>query len=237
MSGVVTLDEYEALDRPHIEFLIEGLIPKPGLVLLLGEAGAGKSFLALQIALAVAQGQPFEGHHVRQGKVLYLQFDMSELVQKHRISQLRLAGVHTHGPIYTLHPDTLPKGVNILHPQHYTLLQDAISSCDPSLIIIDVLREIHNAEEDDSTAMKIVGDALTSLVGQRACLILHHPRKIATGLEPKVVDSSRGSSYLAGKVDAVWLLHNNYLYIGKSRFNESTKYRAKRLKNGLWSLS
>lgn len=235
MADIVTLDEYADMNRPHVEFLIDGLIPKPGLVLFLGEAGAGKSFMALQIAFAVAQGGSFFHSSAKRGTVLYLQFDMSELIVRDRILKLREANVNTSGPIYTLHPATAPKGLNILKPEGYAILDDAIQKANPDLIIYDVLREMHNADEDNSSEMKPVGDALATLTGHRAGLILHHPKKIAWGLEPKTIDASRGSSYLPGKVDAVWLLHDGYFYIGKSRFAVGGKYRVKRLASGLWT--
>lgn len=236
-SMLVTLDEYVSLERPNIQFIVDGLIPRPGLVLLLGKPGAGKSFLALQIALAVAQGKSVMGKATKQGKVLFFQFDMGEAAGKKRLQDLKNLDIDISGPVYTLHPDMLPTGVNIRDPKSYAVLANAIAEADPDLVIFDVLREMHNADEDSSSEMKIVGDLLMALVVNRAALILHHVRKIADGLEPNVIDASRGSSYLTGKVDSVWMLHDGYFYIGKSRFNIGGKYRTKRLASGLWALS
>ena len=236
MADIVTLNEYLDLDRPNVDFLIDGLIPKPGMVLLLGEAGAGKSYMALQMALAIAQGGTFFHAKCKRGRVLYLQLDEGELALRYKLADLRdKHGIDISGHIYLLHPATAPKGINILQPHYFAILEDAIRKADPDLIVFDVLREIHNADEDSSTEMKPVGDALTKLGNGRAVLILHHPKKIAYGLDPKVVDSSRASTYLPGKVDALWLLHDGYLHIGKSRFAAGGKYRVKRLKSGLWS--
>ena len=237
MANVLTLDQYADLDRPEIRYLIEGYIPKPGLILFLGEAGAGKSFMALQIAMAVAQGGKVFDTQASKGNVLYFQFDMSELIVRERIKKLRQAGVNTSGPIYTLHPETAPVTTNILDPACYAHLQDAVDKSNPDLIIFDVLAEMHSVDEDSSSEMKPVGDAIMTLCKGRCGLILHHPRKTTWGIEPKVIDASRGSSYLPGKVDAVWMMHDGYFYIGKSRFSMGAKLKLKRLPSGLWALA
>lgn len=234
MAVLVTLDDYTDLPRPNVEYLIHELIPRPGMVLLLGEAGSGKSFLSLQLALAVAQGGIFFHSRAKQGKVLMIQTDMSELIVRERVKNLRKAGVDTRGPIYTMHPEKQPVTIDLLKAEGFKCLAEAIAEADPVLIIFDVLRELHSADEDNSTEMKHVGDAIMELCKGRSGFILHHTTKIRMGDELKPVNASRGSSYLPGKVDAVWLLHDGYLHIGKSRFAASGKYRVKRAASGLW---
>ena len=232
MSNLVTLDEYVTLPRPNLEWIVQDLIPRPGLILLLGEAKSGKSFLALQLALAISKGEKFLNKTTTKSKVLFLQFDTSELVWRERMRKIQDAGVSLSSNIYMLHPATQPKGMNILDQKLNGYLRDAIRDCNPDVIIFDVLREIHNGDEQDSTAMKMVGDQLMSLLDGRAGIVLHHPKKLGE-LPPKVIDSARGSSYLAGKADAVWLLHQGILHI-ESRLEHSEQHRAVRMENGLW---
>ena len=52
-------------------WLVKGLFTAEGLGLLFGESGAGKSFLAVHLALCVAYGLPFFGRKVRQGGVAF----------------------------------------------------------------------------------------------------------------------------------------------------------------------
>jgi hypothetical protein len=55
--------------------LIAGLLPHRSLSIVVGDSGLGKSPLLYQAALCVAQGIPFLGHEVSQGRVLYLDFE------------------------------------------------------------------------------------------------------------------------------------------------------------------
>ena len=62
----------EMADLPAPEWMIDGLVPQDGLVVLYGVPAAGKSFLALDWALSVATGVPWLGREVREGEVVYI---------------------------------------------------------------------------------------------------------------------------------------------------------------------
>lgn len=53
-------------------WLIKGIFPHQGIGLIVGESGAGKTFLAIHAALCVAWGLPFFGKRTRPGGVLYI---------------------------------------------------------------------------------------------------------------------------------------------------------------------
>jgi hypothetical protein len=59
-------------------WLIDGLLPANGLGLLIGPPKKGKSTLARQAAVAVADGTDFLGRKVKQGKVLYSSLEETE---------------------------------------------------------------------------------------------------------------------------------------------------------------
>lgn len=55
------------------EWLVRGMIPKGAVGLLSGQSGAGKSFVALDLAVSVIAGEPFAGRKVRaRGGVLFV---------------------------------------------------------------------------------------------------------------------------------------------------------------------
>lgn len=217
---VVTLEQYAGMDRPDIQWLVRGLLPMPGFALLLGQPKSGKSFLALQLALAVAKGQDFMGHAATQGRVLYLQFDTSEMVWRDRLQGLREEGHDIAGQVYMIDPKYQPTWANVLQQETQQAISQAVEKCDPSLIVIDVLREIHSSDENDSTEMKIVCDVLRRLTHGRAVLLLHHTHKLGAVEEPDPISCLRGSSYVAGMAETIWLVHKNLLYVSP-RFTET----------------
>lgn len=62
--------EFAVAVRTH--WIVKGILPAAELAVLYGESGSGKSFMALDLAAAIAQGTPWRGHRVRQGSVVYL---------------------------------------------------------------------------------------------------------------------------------------------------------------------
>ena len=233
MIRTVTFSDYAALERPMLDWLIPGVLPRPGMVLLLGEPFAGKSFLALQIGLSLAQGGMFLHKKCVQSRVLYLQFDPSEMVWRDRILGIQKAGVKLDGPLFMPHPDDTPRAMNILTAESQQYLVGSLEAAHPDVVIIDVLREIHSSDEQDSTQMKQIGDAIMQLFHGYTLIILHHTRKFDSEKPIEVINSSRGSSYLTGKADATWLIHNSKLYT-VSRFSSPATYNMERLPCGLW---
>src|SRR5882724_12138908 len=71
---ILTPDELSqrAAKLKSLEYLIDGLIPKQGISITVGDSGLGKSPLLYQTAICVAAGMPFMGRPVRQGPVLYM---------------------------------------------------------------------------------------------------------------------------------------------------------------------
>lgn len=233
---IITFEDYVNLPRPSVHWLVDGLIPKPGIVLLVGEAKAGKSFLALDIALRVARGDKVLGQSTQKSKVLYLNLDMAEPEVRERGETLVKEGVDISAPnLLVVHPEDELRPLNILQPGGYAWLAQTVKLADPALIVVDVLREVHTEEENDSTAMKRVFDGLEGAFKHRAVLYVHHTKKFPADMvgDPNPVTASRGSTYLTGKAHAFWLLYQSRLHI-VTRSGESRKLHARRQVSGMW---
>jgi AAA domain len=87
-KGRWTADELLRAQFPPIVWVIPNLLPE-GLSFLAGRLKLGKSWLALQIAQAVAYGGLFFGDPVEQGPVLYLALEDSERRLKSQMHQQR----------------------------------------------------------------------------------------------------------------------------------------------------
>jgi RecA-family ATPase len=99
----------------------------------------------------------------------------------------------------------------------------------PKLVIIDNLRKIFSGDENSSDIMSEVFTILNGVFKQQAVIYIHHTHKLSPPPGQKVqarvapVDAARGSSFLTGEVDAVYLLYGNKLSTDV-RFDESTEY-------------
>lgn len=67
---VVPAGEFSRGQRPG--WIMKGIIPRAELVVLFGESGSGKSFLALDMLAAIARGINWRGHRTNQGRVVYI---------------------------------------------------------------------------------------------------------------------------------------------------------------------
>jgi len=55
------------------EWIIDHVLPQESLTVMFGESGCGKSFIALDMGLAIARGADWQGHEIgRQGAVVYI---------------------------------------------------------------------------------------------------------------------------------------------------------------------
>ena len=230
----LTLEQFADLPDTGSCYLIDKFIPCPGRVLLVGPPKKGKSYLALQIGLAIAQGTRFLGRPSTSGRVLYLQYDTPHSLWLDRMKDLKSAGVSLAGNFHVLAPDDTKPNLDILkEPADVAYLMEAVADIHPKLVIIDTLRKIHSGDENDSGSMNKVFDILNHIFKECAVLFVHHTHKLSPppGMKathrPIPSDAARGSSFTTGEVDATYLLYNNALSTD-CRFDESTHYTAER---------
>lgn len=206
---VLSAGVYLGMPRPRLQYVWDKMIPLPGIVVLAGEPFAGKSHFALQLAHHLSTGSPFGSRKTTACKVLYLMLE-SEMVWHELLEKGVRSGMHYHRNLYIPAPDfnLRPKWTNIAEKATRDWIVAMVDACDPDVIIIDPLRDLHSLDEQDSTQMKIVSDAMLALMGGRALVIIHHMKKIAGDIvDPDPILSVRGSSQITAKADAVWLLH------------------------------
>ena len=221
-SDAVPLDEYQELPRPATTWLVDQFISASGITNLFSAPKVGKSFLALDLARAVSQGEPswLNQTILRQAKVLYVQLDTPRSLWSERIAKLREAGISFDTNDIT--PETprachyfliadmeqAPYPFNVHDPECVAWLQGQINKHQPELVIIDTLREVHDLDEDKATPMKSVLTALRAATMPKegsppALLIISHSRKSNPKFDGGLMDEGRGANYVAGRSDVV----------------------------------
>ncbi len=192
---------YDAVFPPPV-FAVDGLIPE-GLTLLIARPKIGKSWMALQLGVAVGTGGHALGQTVKQGKALYLALEDSPLRMQSRMFKMQRAPRATDMTIvHTWRP--------LSEDAALTELMTKIEEGGYTLVIVDTLqRAVGGASvvKDAARLSKILGTLQQfALQNHIALVIVHHSRKSATDIATgggDVIDDAMGGTEIAGVTDAV----------------------------------
>lgn len=184
--------------RPRPRWFVRGLLPERALAVIYGEPGSGKTFLVLDLALAVARGVPWLGLRARQGGVLYvacegaLRSRLEAYLSHHELAADQLSRLRV-----------IESSVNLLDPGADLELMiarvgEAARDVDGvSVVVIDTLnRAMSGGNEnapDDMGAMIAAAARITAATGAIVIFVHHCGKDAARG--------SRGHSSLKGAAD------------------------------------
>lgn len=184
-----------------VGYLVKGWLSTSALSVLFGPSNAGKTFVALSIAMHVAAGVEWRGCKVTQGPVLYIAAEGGFGVLN------RLAAFKQVHPEMATAPFTLlPIGVDLHAREDAKIIAALLRDRRPALIVVDTLaRSIGEGDENTAkdTAMFVRNcDLMREQTGAHV-LIIHH-----TGKDED--RGARGSSALRAAVDTEILVSSNH---------------------------
>ena len=194
---------------------VSGWFCRGDLVLLAGEAGAGKSAVSLDLAFAAASGGLWLGSLPIEDRlrVSVLDLEMSRELAAHRLRAQAIGRGLDARTAATL-PLVYRCGcrIDLRGDGGWRALEEAASNAD--VVILDSLvRVVGDLNLNDSAAVSEVFGRLRRVAESTgaALIVLHHLRKRPqgprrSGDEGPTLDAIRGSSDLAASCDAVWLL-------------------------------
>ena len=197
-----TVDELLSANFPQPRWIVPAILPV-GLASLAGRPKLGKSWLALQLAIAVAGGGRFLDTPVERGPVLYLALEDSPRRLKSRLEALKAAaGVPLH-----FHTDWLPLNGEAGGMED---LQRLAARMQPRLIVIDTLARSFTSFVDWNDLARTTGalGGLQSLALDRDLCVLcvDHHRKVGA-MAADVIDDILGSTGKSAVVDTAWGLY------------------------------
>jgi AAA domain len=155
-------------------YLVKGIIPKAGLVVIWGPPKCGKSYLIFTIALHVALGWEYRARRVQQGMVVYLALEGQDGFGA-RAAAFRSRYLDGTGDV----PDFfLIRERTDLIRDHQALIQCIATQCEgaPTAVVIDTLnRSLAGSESDDKDMGAYVraADAIREKFNC-AVIIVHH---------------------------------------------------------------
>jgi hypothetical protein len=190
-----TADELLTTVIPEPQWVIEGFIPQ-GLSILGGRPKIGKSFLGLQLAVAIATGREIFGKTVAQGPVLYLALEDNPLRIQKRLKKL---GAKTGTPI------RFEFAWPIMRQGGLEQLERVLSADSISFAIIDTMsRVLGRLDQMDIADMSDSFSSLQTIAMNYATPILgidHHRKPNGMGKDP--IDDLMGSTGKSAPVDTV----------------------------------
>ncbi|MBV9199729.1 MAG: AAA family ATPase [Alphaproteobacteria bacterium] len=177
-------------------YLVKGLIPRIGLVIVYGAPKCGKTFWVTDVMLRVALGREYRGHRVEKGAVVYIACE-GERGLAGRLEAFRrrcLAPEDNQDPPFYLLPTRLDLVSEVELLAHEIAGQ--VGDERPVAIVVDTLnRSLRGSESNDQD----MGDYIKAADRLRetfdcAVIIIHH-----CGIDDK---RPRGHTSLAGAADA-----------------------------------
>ena len=185
-------DLAHAVPAPQV-FWWDGLMPADHVTSLQGHGGAGKSWLALMLAVSIATGRPFFGHATRRGKVLYFSAEDPGNLVRRRLAQIcrewgidpatlasDLHVLDATEPAPGLFAELRPGGARMgaTTPTYHALVQ-YITANAIDVVMVDNASDTFEADEINRAAVRAFIRSLALLVRPRggAVMLLAHVSK------------------------------------------------------------
>lgn len=203
-----TLPEEEPLgdlnDIPELApELIDGVLREGHKMLLAAPSKAGKSFLLMELAVCVAEGIPWLGRNVKQGKVLYVNLELDPVSCKHRFRDI-YGAMRCHGHendilVLNLRGRSVP--LDRLAP---TLIR-RYKERGLKAIIIDPIYKVITGDENAASDMAAFCNLFDSIAAECGCAMVysHHFSKGAASKYTNSADRASGSGVFARDPDAI----------------------------------
>jgi hypothetical protein len=208
---------HDVMNTQSASDIVEALAWPDCLTVLAAESGAGKTFLLLDLAGAVADGEPWHGRTTLQGSVLYLAYEGAlalRLRALHHIARRQITHLYIVEPRDPLSPRLTREGE--LQSIGELAVQEALSALRARLaraglpplrlLLIDTVRASLSGSEDSSESVSGYLRAVRRLMAvvPGAATVLAHHAGWQDGDTPR--KRERGSSAWRGNCDATLYL-------------------------------
>ena len=181
--------------------VVDALIPMNGPTVIYGDGSASKSYTCIAIAIAVAAGEPFCGMAVRQGGVLYIDYEDSEEGWHLRLWRLYQGMGCTEEPRLPIYRWE-PRGLAIV--DQIGALRRYVAEMGISLIIIDSAMPACGGPPEESHLATAYFNALSKLPASVTTVTIAHITK--ANLDEKIVRTPFGSIVWRNRPRCTWFV-------------------------------
>ena len=193
---------------PSRNDVIENVLPRGGLLQILAPPKAGKTILALNLALAMIKGKAFLNWQTQQGNALYFTGEGGIQLLDERMMRIAPDGTPEleRFLVWAFEPGQLALQLDDAAVRRIVTTYSLKNQV--NLIVFDPLCLFHGLDENSTSDMRNLVLGLLDL-GRRTgagIVLVHHTRKPGVSRRAGSPQEGRGSSVLHGAVDASFVL-------------------------------
>lgn len=196
---------------PPQPWVIQDIFAQPGLMVISGKEGSMKSWLSLEIGMAVANGTPLWGQFATtQTGVIIIDYENTDHIFHDRMHALCYPQVPPEMSLQ-YHNEA---SIGHLTYEDCNLILRMCKKEKASLVIFDSLsRFLGDKEENSSTDMRVVFSHFKQLANNGiSCIFLHHNRKPIGFIKSTSSADMRGSSDIAANLNSHWAIEKDEKY-------------------------
>ena len=189
-------------DPPLPEELIAGILRRGHKMLISGSSKAGKSFLLMELCIAIAEGRPWLGFACRKGRVLYVNLEIDPASAVNRFFKIYEAlGIKPLNAdsivLWNLRGHAVP--LDQLVPKLIRRVRDQRFDA----IIIDPIYKVITGDENNASEMGAFCNQFDKICTETGCstIYCHHHSKGSQGMK-RAMDRASGSGVFARDPDA-----------------------------------
>lgn len=230
LPPIVSLAEY-AEHPPELKpELIEGILRRGHKMLISGSSKAGKSFLLMELCIALAYGGRWLGFQCRRSRVLYVNLEIDEASCVHRFMDIYAASGHD--------PAELSDRISVWHLRGKAMPMDALvpklirrmKNHEYDAVIIDPIYKVITGDENNASEMGAFCNQFDRIAESTGCSVIycHHHSKGAQGAK-RAIDRASGSGVFArdpdAQLDLIQLVISDHLRNHVAENPDSTAWR------------
>jgi hypothetical protein len=154
-------------------YLVKGIIPRAGMIVVWGPPKCGKSFWVFDICMYIALGRIYRGRKVRQGSVVYLALEGGNGFPACKEAWWRRHPADHREPVpFSL----LDVPVDFIADRDKVIESIRAQQCTPAVVVIDTLNRALNGDENNSQDMARFIQAADMIRAVFGCtvIIVHH---------------------------------------------------------------
>ncbi len=184
-----------AASFPAPVWLVPDILQQAGLAILAGRPKMGKSFLALQLAIAIGSGGHFLGHVLPQRHVVYLALEDSPRRLQERC---RTVGATTATDV------NFETSWRPLNGEGLADLERRIEETRPGLVVVDTIARACSGRmdwNDTAQTVAVLGPLQEMALRHDMCVLLIDHHRKPNGSSADVIDDVLGSTGKVGTID------------------------------------